>query len=378
MNTKRFWGILIVVQMEMVASCNAGTGLGEEMKQRLEPFWETSTMRGESVFFVQDNEREAPKADLLFTPEMILSVVHPPTGQVMEEGTDYAMEESGKTIRLLKDSRILFRTRESLYPENGAPNSMAAKKGSDRNLFWSEGHLFHDLQVEVTYTHSGNQWRAWGASFPQIATKNLPRTLAKLKGKEALRMVLLGDSISEGYNASGYVDAPPHQPPYGELVAASLRETYGSEVVFKNLAVAGRETLWGIGQVESLLAENPDLALIAFGMNDAGGKTPDEYSKNILQIVEPLRAHGAEVILITTMTGNPEWTAFPDPNRFLEYRDALAGLTGEGIALADVTSVWTEIVRHKKYLDLSGNGLNHPNDFGHRLYAQVILALLME
>jgi lysophospholipase L1-like esterase len=288
------------------------------------------------------------------------------------------MEESGRTIRLPKDSRIPFRTRESLCPEAGAPNSMPAKKESDRNLFWSEGHLFHDLQVEVTYTHSGKQWREWGASIPQIAEKNLSRTLAKLKGKEALSMVLLGDSISEGYNASGYVDAPPHQPPYGELVAASLRETYGSEVVFKNLAVAGRETLWGIEQVESLLAEKPDLALIAFGMNDAGGKTAEEYSENIRQIVEPLRAHGAEVILIATMTGNPEWTAFPDPNRFLEFRDCLAGLTGEGVAMADVTSVWTEIVRHKKYLDLSGNGLNHPNDFGHRLYAQVILALLRE
>jgi hypothetical protein len=27
-------------------------------------------------------------------------------------------------------------------------------------------------------------------------------------------------------------------------------------------------------------------------------------------------------------------------------------------------------------LDLTGNGLNHPNDFGHRLYAQAILEYL--
>jgi lysophospholipase L1-like esterase len=296
----------------------------------------------------------------------------------MEEGKDYAIEKGGRTIRLSKESRIPFRTRESLYPQAGEPNSMAAQRGSDRGLFWSEGHLFHDLQVEVTYTHSGKQWQEWGGCIPKHAEENLPKTLSKLRERQALKMVLLGDSISEGYNASGYVDAPPHQPPYGELVAASLRETYGSEVAFKNLAVAGRETLWGIEQVASLLAEKPDLALIAFGMNDAGGKTPEEYTENIRQIVEPLRAHGAEVILIATMTGNPEWTAFPDPSRFLEYRDALAGLTGEGVALADVTSVWTEIVRRKKYLDLSGNGLNHPNDFGHRLYAQVILALLRE
>ena len=29
-------------------------------------------------------------------------------------------------------------------------------------------------------------------------------------------------------------------------------------------------------------------------------------------------------------------------------------------------------------VDLTGNGVNHPSDFGHRLYAQVILALLVE
>jgi len=27
----------------------------------------------------------------------------------------------------------------------------------------------------------------------------------------------------------------------------------------------------------------------------------------------------------------------------------------------------------KTHHDLTGNGINHPNDFGHRLYAQVIL-----
>ena len=44
------------------------------------------------------------------------------------------------------------------------------------------------------------------------------------------------------------------------------------------------------------------------------------------------------------------------------------------MALADVTAVWELLLKHKHDLDLTGNGLNHPNDFGHRLYAQAILA----
>ena len=34
------------------------------------------------------------------------------------------------------------------------------------------------------------------------------------------------------------------------------------------------------------------------------------------------------------------------------------------------------MLKNKHDLDLTGNGLNHPNDFGHRLYAQAILAAL--
>ena len=39
-------------------------------------------------------------------------------------------------------------------------------------------------------------------------------------------------------------------------------------------------------------------------------------------------------------------------------------------------TVWQELLENKHDLDLTGNGLNHPNDFGHRLYAQAILELL--
>jgi hypothetical protein len=62
------------------------------------------------------------------------------------------------------------------------------------------------------------------------------------------------------------------------------------------------------------------------------------------------------------------------PARFDHYRAALAELTGDGVVLADVTRLWSELIARKDPHDLSGNGLNHPNDFGHRMYAQTILA----
>ncbi len=75
--------------------------------------------------------------------------------------------------------------------------------------------------------------------------------------------------------------------------------------------------------------------------------------------------------------GNREWS-YAAPELYPAYRDALADLCGDGVALADLTTMWTELLKHKKFADLTGNNVNHPSDFGHRIYAQVILGLLSE
>mgnify|MGYP003341753948 CR=1 FL=1 len=45
-------------------------------------------------------------------------------------------------------------------------------------------------------------------------------------------------------------------------------------------------------------------------------------------------------------------------------------------AYADVFSNWVSLCERKKPEDILGNNINHPNDFGHRVYAQVITTLL--
>jgi hypothetical protein len=50
-------------------------------------------------------------------------------------------------------------------------------------------------------------------------------------------------------------------------------------------------------------------------------------------------------------------------------------LQGPGVAVADLTSFWSVFLERKRFDDLTGNGVNHPNDFGHRVYAQVLLSL---
>ena len=133
-----------------------------------------------------------------------------------------------------------------------------------------------------------------------------------------------------------------------------------------------------IAQIGKVIEARPDLVLLAFGMNDSAGRPAAQYQANIRGMVDAVRKAlpDAEFILVATMLGNKDWTVLHQ-DLFPQYRDALAKLCGPGVALADMTSIWADMFKHKEDWDVTGNGVNHPNDFGHRLYAQVLSALLI-
>jgi lysophospholipase L1-like esterase len=134
-----------------------------------------------------------------------------------------------------------------------------------------------------------------------------------------------------------------------------------------------------VADLDKLLAERPHLVIVAYGMNDVGRRDPAWFAGQTKTLVDRIQKADPEIeiVLVAPMLGHAEWVHTPR-EMFAKYRDELAKLTGTGVALADLTAVWTQMLQHKHDLDLTGNGLNHPNDFGHRLYAQAVLELLVE
>ena len=312
-------------------------------------------MRGESLMFV-----DAPGGDLrslLFPADRLVSVTSCTVELAYEEGRDYALDAASGGLRRLEGSRIPFTTQEELSRLTAADDA-----------------AFHRRQVAVTYEHAPGLWKG---PVPVFAGAQLGRTCARLAASEPLTICLTGDSISEGYNASGFVGIPPHQPPYGALVAAGLEHAYGGPVAFHNLAVAGWTADDGLADAARVAALEPDLVIVAYGMNDACYADAAYFSANIHGVVHEIRSTvpDAEFVLVSPMWPTPECD-FVIREHFTAYRDALAALSGPGAVLADMTTLWRELLQRKRPHDLSGNGLNHPNDFGHRLYAQTILALL--
>jgi lysophospholipase L1-like esterase len=332
-------------------------------------------MFAESVLFVQDDPGGPPQASLLFPPKRIVSVRDPSGAITYREGRDFLWKPGTNEIVLPPGSAIAFRKPQDLRrPARTQRYALTHRDGKGEILFGG-GHEYHDMQATVTYEHDPG---AWKGPRPVFAGDQLPRTLRRLREKQPLVIALLGDSISTGRNASGWAKVAPFQPPYQDLLVACLKAAYGGPVALENLAVDGTDTAWGLANVGKVIEVRPHLVLLAFGMNDAAARPAREYQANLRAIIERVsKVHPqTEFILIASMRGNEDWTALRH-ELFPEYRDALSGLCGPGVALADMTSLWTELLKHKKDRDLTGNGVNHPNDFGHRLYAQVLSALLI-
>lgn len=341
----------------------------------LQPFWQNTTMRGESVLFIKDADGAA-KTKLLFAPTKVLKVTSSSKEVEYEEGKDYVCQPGSKEIVLPAGSRIPWKTPLDLRRPAKSQKYALTHRDGNGEIFFGATHEYHDMQTLVTYEHEP---AAWKGPTPSFAGKELPRTVKLLQEKKPLKVALLGDSISTGCNASGWAKVAPHQPPYQDLLVLHLEHAYGGKVALENVAVGGTSTDWGVANIGKVTAAKPNLVILAFGMNDSSGRPAKDFQANIQKMIAAVKEAQpeAEIILVATMLGNKDWVALKQ-DLFPQYRDALAGLCGPGVALADMTSVWAELLRHKQDWDLTGNGVNHPNDFGHRIYAQVLSALLVK
>jgi acyl-CoA thioesterase-1 len=344
----------------------------------LAPFWRASEIH-EPMFFIEGSKKEPPTCKLLFKPTEILSVRSATRETTFEVEKDFTVDMAAGTISLPAGSRIPFKTQDQLYPLMTSDAPKIGRQAGDRTrgIFFGEGAVYHNLQVEVTYRVQPGQWKG---PVPEYSGQSLPKTLAKLRSKQPVNLMLCGDSISAGGNASGVVKAPPGCPAFGQLVALALEHHFGSKVTFTNHAVGGWTSANGLQQAkeQKIGKTNPDLVIIAFGMNDVFARNAAAYQANIRGIIDTVRTDSpdAEFIIVASMLGNAEW-GMP-MEQFPLYRDSLKKLCGPGIVLADMTSIWDALLKCKSFYDLTGNGVNHPNDFGHMVYAQTLMALLID
>ena len=338
------------------------------VEQLMIPVWDTEVIYDEALTMVRSNG--VCEAPLLFMPLEILKVTSADKTKEYEEGIDYEVE--GNVFRLTEGSRIFaFKEEELIFDEK--PEGKSTYPMADGR--WALSDYFHQKQIVVTYrkekTPSGFEVGYCG--------QLLPRTMEKLKNKEPLTIVTYGDSITEGSNSSGQLLLTPFLPCWGTLLMLRLRQHYGAMVRVINTAVGGMDSIWGVeNAAERVGMRNPDLVIIAFGMNDRqDGK---QFAENIKKIKETTLQHApnAEFILCATSLQNPILDLPGWHEHLEEYREELLEMEEMGTAIADFNRLQKFLMQTKRYIDLTGNNVNHPNDFWVRCHAQVIADMLIE
>lgn len=343
----------------------------------LEPIWSSRVAWRESFALLQAKDDGPLLGRLAFSAAEIMTVKGANGEKVYQQGRDFRLAEDGLTLVFDKAAAAPFFKASDLFPPAGSPRSYAHRAGNPKqNVLYTSGRWFHDRQFEITYRRKPGEWPG---HVPSLSEKSLPKTLARLRAGKPLTLSISGDSISAGADASALAKAPPNMPPYPDLVAAQLEASYKAPVTLRNRAVGGWSITHGLTDLDKLLTDKPNLIVVAYGMNDVGRRDPKWFTEQTAKLIARVQAADKEIeiILIAPMLGNAEWVHTPR-EVFPKYRDGLASLTGPGVALADLTAIWETLLKNKHDLDLIGNGLNHPCDFGHRVYAQTILALLVE
>ncbi len=318
--------------------------------QYMLPIWRGRVVHNETVLLMP-----GVGGRLLFEPKKVLSVRDYGLKKTYVEGKDYRVK--GRTLVALTGSAI---------PVVG-PEVFA--KG---NLEWFELLGKH---IVVSYEHAG----VWEGPAPTAQGEYLPNTVAKLRLKKPVTIAALGDSITLGAGTSRFSQIPPYMPTWLELASRELERVYGGKVRSYNVGLGGMTSDWGAGNAASSVATlDPDLVLIAFGMNDFWWMPADAFAANVRKMIDAVRARkpSAEFILISPMRFDPAYTNEAQyPERLASYAPALYRLQQVGVQVLDMTSITAALYAAKSAHDFVADPL-HPNDFLARWFAQGVVETL--
>ncbi len=236
-------------------------------------------------------------------------------------------------------------------------------------------------------------WREWPActyaierivlekTIPCDSTHATPvapgmsRFLAKLKSRQPVTIVTMGDSLSDKRHWANRTNL------WSEEVAAQLKTTYGSEVTLINPAMGGTTLSQNTLLIPRWARDcpRPDLVTIWFGFNDwdsnVRGPRFKEYLNLAVDRVRRATGGQADILILTTCPAFARWDAMS------EMCSAARDVARERqTGLADVACAFQKAGSPEEALkrDFWAWDKTHLGAGGHALAAQTVLAAIAE
>ena len=187
-------------------------------------------------------------------------------------------------------------------------------------------------------------------------------------GKEPVRIVCIGDSITGVYYHSGGLRA------YPEMLQIALQKIHPqAQITVRNAGISGDTTTGGLKRLErDVLAHKPHLVTIMFGMNDLVRTPVADFQNNLCEIISRCRAIDAEIVLCTqnSIVESPQRPGA----KLAEFTQAIRdSAQAESLLVADCFAAF-EAIHAKDALEwnLLLSDPIHPNMAGHKLFAETI------
>ena len=273
------------------------------------------------------------------------------------EGIDYTVDY---------DKGEIQRTINSSIPDY-SKNILYGKKDFDHTKFADFSN--HPYFIWVDYVTKNGERLA----NPNDQSKYLVNFRKKLEAGRPVTIVSYGNSITAGGEAS--TPQLRFQSVYGNYLKSIFPS---ANFTIEDVSIPGYSSSQGIEWWDTYIGKtSPDLVLVGWGMNDhnIGGNTPEQFRKNLVKLVGMIKERkNAEVILYSSFPPNNDWH-FGSHSMELYAEATKQAALEANCAYVDVYSTWFKVLKRKDQSSLLGNNINHPNDFGHWLYAQAFEAM---
>lgn len=207
-----------------------------------------------------------------------------------------------------------------------------------------------------------------------------------------ITIVAFGDSVTHGAVGPDEID-------YETVYWNRLRQKINAKrnyvpVNVINAGIGGISAMGSLDRMDKqVLAHNPDLVIVCFGLNDVNGEL-ETYLSALRSIFTRLQEAGTDVIF---MTPNMLNTSVADDTeaKYMEYAAKTAEMQNGGrmdlymnsaVALAkelnvpvcDCYAQWKELSKTQDVTYLLANRINHPTREMHELFADGLFKLIFD
>ena len=347
----------------------------------LQPVWHTREIYDESALIVG----KCGYINLLYVPKSKVLVRNYNLSVVYKEGIDYIVDgrkivriDGGNLPYFEVDDYYMVQANHPRIALKVNPLTSRVKFDEERYLWFGEGEGITNKQITISY-QTDDLWRG---KKPIAKSQNVQKFISKVKCNKQATVLFYGDSITVGCNASGTIyggNKPPYLPAWYTLICSWMEEKYSANITVINKAVGGWSVKNGAENFKNALCEistEVDLLVLAFGMNDGFTDTSTFKEKTLEICQEFLKVNpNGEILLVSTMQPNQESATWVKNQGLFE--DLLLEIEKEyNCALvAPVSSIFKVMEKDhgKATRDWLVNNINHPNDFGVRVYAHTLL-----